>query len=144
MTYQEIAGGYFVRLFKGEEVITTLGKFVKTRNLGGGSISGIGAVEKVTLGYFDVDSGEYLRKEFPGKYELISLTGNIGYFGEEPVIHVHVVISDQEMVPHSGHLFSGTILVTGEFAILDSGVQFNRAKDAEIGLNLLDFPNRED
>ncbi len=144
MTYQEIAGGYFVRLFKGEEVITALGKFVTLKGLKGGSIFGIGAVENVTLGYFDVDTGEYLRKEFPGRYEMISLNGNIGFFDGEPVIHAHVVISDRDMVPHSGHLFAGTILVTGEIAILDAGVQFNRAKDKAIGLNLLDFPHREE
>lgn len=139
MTYEKVNGGYFVRLFKGEEILTSLCKFIAQKKIGGGYVSGLGAVEQVTLGYFDVGRQKYFEKKFPGVYELVNLTGNIAYVKGEPFVHAHVIVSDQKMVPHAGHLFAGTVAVTGEFFIAVAGKKFKRTPDPELGLNLLDF-----
>jgi len=139
MLYEKTKGGYFVRLHKGEEILTTLGEFVSRRRIGGGFVCGLGAVEKVILGYFDRERQKYVQKKFTGVYELVNLTGNIAYVEGSPFVHAHAVISDQKMVPHAGHLFSGTIAVTGEFYIAVAGKKFIRKPDHKIGLNLLDF-----
>ena len=139
MKYEKVDGGYFIRLFKGEEIPAALCKFITQKKIGGGYISGLGAVNNVTLGYFDLERQKYLKEEFPGIYELVSLTGNIAYVEGEPFVHAHVLISDQQMVPRAGHLFAGTIAITGEFFIAVAGKKFRRTKDPEVGLNLLDF-----
>lgn len=139
MLYEKINGGYFIRLHKGEEIATTICDFARRKRIAGGFVCGIGALEKVTLGYFDRTKGKYLEKKFPGIYELVSLSGNLAYVGGEPFLHAHVVISDRKMVPHAGHLFSGTIAVTGEIYIATAGKKFVRKPDPDIGLNLLAF-----
>lgn len=139
MRYEKVNGGYFVRLYKGEEILITLGEFVAQRKIGGGFVCGLGAVEKVVLGYFDRERQKYLQKKFNGIYELVNMTGNIAYVGKDPFVHAHAVISDRKMVPCAGHLFSGIIAVTGEFYLAVAGKKFVRKQDRGFGLNLLDF-----
>jgi len=139
MRYEKVNGGYFVRLYKGEEILATLGEFIAQRRIGGGFVCGLGAVEKVVLGYFDRGRQKYVQKKFAGVQELVNLTGNIAYVDRSPFVHAHAVISDRKMVPHAGHLFSGIIAVTGEFYIAVAGKKFVRKQDRRMGLNLLDF-----
>ncbi len=139
MKYEKVNGGYFVRLYKGEEILATLCKFVAQKRIGGGFIGGLGAVEDVVLGYFDRARQKYVQKKFPGVYELVNLTGNIAYVDRDPFVHAHAIISDRKMAPHAGHLFSGIIAVTGEFYLAVAGKKFIRKPDRKMGLNLLDF-----
>jgi len=140
MQYEKIFGGYAVKLVKGENVLESLCEFIGKRRIGGGFITGIGAVEDVILGYFDREREKYVQKRYPGVYELINLTGNIAYLDKKPFVHAHATISDRKMCPHAGHLFSGIIAVTGEFHIAMTGRRFVRKLDRKIGLNLLHFP----
>jgi predicted DNA-binding protein with PD1-like motif len=139
MQYEKVQGGYFVRLEKGEGILPTVSAFAAQKRIGGGSLSGLGAVEKVVLGYFDRTKREYLQKKFTGIFELISLVGNVAYVDGEPFVHAHAVIADRKMVPHAGHLFAGTIAVTGEFYLAVAGKKFRRQRDPQTGLNLLAF-----
>ncbi len=139
MRYEKVNGGYLVRLELGEEVLTSLCDFIAKKRIGGGAVTGIGAVENVTLGYFDRNKVKYLEKKFPGVYELVNLTGNIAYVEGKPFVHAHVVISDRRMTPYAGHLFSGTIAVTGEFFISVAGKKFTRKQDSRFTLKLLDI-----
>ena len=139
MRYEKITGGYFVRLERGEEVLPTLCEFVAKRKIGGGFIAGLGAVENITLGYFDPHEGKYTEVNFPGEYELANLTGNIAYIDGKPFVHAHATISDREMNTKGGHWFSGKVAATVECYIALVGKKFTRSLDSHLGLKLLDF-----
>jgi len=131
------SSGYVVRLDRGEEVLSTLAAFLKAEGVSGATLSGIGAVQRTTLGYFDLHKREYLRREFPDDMELVSLTGNLTWVEGEPLIHAHVTISGPDFVAVSGHLFSAEIAITGEFAIVPTGMRLERALDERTGLRLI-------
>lgn len=137
MFFQKIKDGYVIRLEKGEEIISTLTDFADKYKIEGGFIYGIGTVNNLTLGYYQAEKKNYLKKGFPDDFELVSLMGNISLLKGNPMVHIHVVISDANFNTSAGHLFSGTIAVTGEFVILVTKDAIERAFDPQTGLNLL-------
>ena len=111
-------GQFMVIIEKGKKLVETLTKVATDLKLKGGRISGIGAVEQVELGYYDLHEKVYIRKTFDeGDFELISLNGNISLKNGEPYIHVHAV--------------------TAEVHILPLGVLPERKPDQKIGLDLI-------
>ena len=137
MFFQQIKNGYIVRLEKGEEIITVLSDFADKQKIKGGFVYGIGTVNNLTLGYYDLEKRDYLKKTFQADFELTSLMGNIALLKDSPLVHAHIVVSDSNFGALAGHLFSGTIAVTGEFVILLTESKIERAFDPQTGLNLL-------
>jgi len=137
MLFRKIDGRYIVRLEKGENVGDALTAFAREQGINSGFVNGIGAIENVELGYYNLEKREYQRIRFDGEYELIHLCGNFTYVDGAPFLHAHVTISDQACKAYAGHLFSGTIAVTGEFYISASSEQIERELDAVTGLKLM-------
>ncbi len=137
MESKKITDGYLVRCDIDDEVVSTLTKFAAENDISSGTVIGIGALKDIVLGYFDLAKKEYLRKEFYGIYELLSLSGNFAKLSSEIMLHCHAVISDAEYRVTGGHLFSGVIAVTGEFYIWPGGKEISREPDEFTGLNLI-------
>jgi len=119
--------------------VTAVTGFAEEAGIGSGFITGIGALCDVELGCFEVETREYIRKVFAGDYELINLTGNISKVDGEPFLHAHVTLGDDKFGVFAGHLFKGTIAVTGEFLVSASSLEISRKHDEETGLKLLDL-----
>jgi predicted DNA-binding protein with PD1-like motif len=137
MQYRKVTGGYLLRIERGEEVMASLLKFTKKYKIKSGFMVGLGACEKLELGYFDAVKGIYKNKKFPGEFEVTNLTGNIAYLGREPIVHVHITLSDDKFNAIAGHLWSAIVSGTVEIYIMAFGSVIKRAKDPETGLNLL-------
>jgi len=137
MKFQPTHQGYLVVLVVGEEVITSLTQFAEQQKIRSGSFSGIGAVEKTTLAYYDLDLKKYLTREFPERMELVSLQGNYAYLNGKPFVHCHVVISGRDYVSYAGHLMKAIISGTGEIFVTVNVNEIDRGPDALTGLNLI-------
>lgn len=137
MLHKQIDIGYVVRLQRGEEVVSSLIHFAAKVNLKSGFVTGLGAISDVKLGYFDIESKDYITRTLAGDFELISLTGNFSILEGKPFLHAHVVIADRDLKPYAGHLYTAKVAVTGEFMITSAGVEIARELDDETGLNLL-------
>jgi predicted DNA-binding protein with PD1-like motif len=139
MKAKKVENGWFVRIDKDEKVMQTLIDFIDEKQIPAGTITGIGALTEVELGYFNRESTTYQRRRFDGIYELLSLTGNIAYVDNKPMVHAHCLLGDADYQVTGGHLFEGTIAVTGEFYIRVFTEKFTRAMNPELKLNLLDI-----
>jgi len=139
MQSKRIADGFVVKLDKGEQLVDSLIKFARQEKVDSGSVAGIGAVTNVTLGYFDREQKKYLQRKFDDVYELVSLSGSIATIKGEPILHLHIVISDRDYSVRAGHLFSAEVAVTGEIFVRAYPERLLRKKDPEFGLNLLDL-----
>lgn len=137
MKSKKTTDGYLVRCDIDDEVVSTLTRFATENDISSGTVIGIGALKDIVLGYFDLAKKEYLRKEFNGIYELLSLSGNFAKLNSETMLHCHAVISDVEYRVTGGHLFSGVIAITGEFHIRPADTEINRELDKFTGLNLI-------
>jgi predicted DNA-binding protein with PD1-like motif len=129
-----------LRLMPGEEIVETLVGFVRSRRIKSGFLTAIGAAEDITLGCFDPKTREYRKRLFKGDHEIVSLVGNVAWTGKNPVCHIHTVVSTPRLATYAGHLFSGTVTVTLEVALVPGTRRLERKPDPLSGLNLLALP----
>jgi uncharacterized protein len=133
----KVNDGYLVRCDIGDEIVGALKKFAAENQIYSGTVLGIGSIKDPELGYYDIERKVYLRHQFEGDYELLSLAGNLSRLENEIVLHCHVSLSDPKFQVIGGHLFKSFVAVTTEFYIRPGGVELHRALDSGTGLNLL-------
>jgi hypothetical protein len=129
--------GYLLRLERGEEIHESFVRFAEEHGLKGGVVQGLGAVENAELGYYDLDRRAYDRREVPERTEILSLNGNLCRRDGKPFLHAHVILMREDGSLVGGHLFRGTVSVTGEFAIGQTDLDLVRLPDPGVGLSLL-------
>jgi predicted DNA-binding protein with PD1-like motif len=134
-------GAYYqLRLMPGEEIVETLAGFVRKQRIKSGFLTGIGAAEDIVLGCFDLRARAYHKRLFKGDNEVAAIVGNVGWLKQEPACHIHAVISRPNLTTFAGHLFSGTVTVTLEVALVPGTRRLARRPDPLSGLNLLALP----
>jgi predicted DNA-binding protein with PD1-like motif len=141
MEYRKFGNRYFVRVDRGEEVVSKIKEFCKDNNIVLGSISGIGAANKVVVGLFDTAKKEYFSKEFCGDHEITNLTGNITTQNGEVYLHIHATLCDINCNAFGGHLNSAVISATCELVIDKKDGIVERQMDKQVGINLQKFTN---
>jgi hypothetical protein len=139
MKYKTDGNVIILKLEKGEKIIESLTALAEKEEIPSATFRGVGAVEQTTLGYFDVEALEYERKDFPFSMELGSLMGNITWLEGKPHVHAHAVICGFDLKAYTGHLFEGTISVTGEIIVTKFQTKIERAFDDSVGLNLINM-----
>lgn len=141
MTFGKVTDDqYLIRFEKGEEILPSLRTFCKHYNITNATVSGIGSLENPTLAHYHVDNKKYSEKKIEGIFEVVSLLGNIAIFEKNPLPHLHVTLSDEEMHVIAGHLIQGTVSATLEVTLIAFPSTYNKKHDEEIGLNLWDLP----
>ena len=126
-------------LQKGEELFESLYKIIKELDIKFGWINGIGAASNIVLGAYPSTTKKYIKKDFQGEFELASIMGNITTKQNNPFIHIHATISDEECNAFAGHLFTATVSVTCEIILNISNKSIIRKECREVGLYLWDF-----
>lgn len=130
-----------LRLVRGEEVMECLRSFMKLRTVPGGILTGLGASDAVTVGFYDIDAGEYVPQRHEGRIEIASLNGSLAWLDGKPLVHVHVSASEQNAGAFGGHLLEARVAATMEIHITPTSTRLTRRLDPEIGLPLLEFPD---
>ena len=123
-----------------EDIIDAITDLVKNQNITSGFVNIIGALKKITIGFFDLKSMQYNFKTFDEDVELISRKGNISYKEGVPIIHLHVAIGREDFSLIGGHLSQPSLVsITGEVFIFEITEKLNRAIDPIFGLTLMDL-----
>ena len=143
MIYKKTKNKYFVRLVKGENIFTSLYELIEKEKINCAWINGIGAVENITIGSYNLNKKRYDKKVLNGVFELVSLMGNFSFKEGNPFLHLHVTVSNHDCQAFGGHLFTADINATGEFIIESLDIDVNRIYDNNIGLHLLEFNHCE-
>ena len=129
----------FGRIEKGEEIIATFKEICRFHEIKSGFINGLGAAEDVQIAYYNVEEKQYQHKALKGDFEIVSLNGTISVFKDEPHIHLHIALGNEDFHIIGGHLDHAIVSLTCEFMITVFGTEIHRKLDLETGLNLLDF-----
>jgi len=137
MKFKKFGSKWVVSINIEEEVVETLKKFCKDNKIKLGTISGIGAVKRATIGFYNLKTKKYYPKELDGDYEITSLLGNISTMGGEVYLHLHINLADSTYNTFGGHLNSAIIGGVGEFIIEEIDGEIEREFNKEVGLNLL-------
>ncbi len=137
MKYKKLGDKIFIRIDRGEEIVSTLKNFCEDNDIRLGSIIGIGATNRATVGLYDVLKREYHSKELIGNYEIVPVVGNITTMDGELYLHLHVNLCDSEHKSFGGHLNSAVVSATFEGIIDSIPGDVERELDEETGLNIL-------
>jgi predicted DNA-binding protein with PD1-like motif len=129
----------FARFLPGEDANKKLIELCKKHDINSGVIlSGIGQFEKVELGYFKC-KGDYSHEIFEKPLEVLSLTGNICKNGDEHILHIHAVLSDDKKNVFGGHFINAIVSITCEIVIQKTNIIFKRELDEKTGLKNIIF-----
>ena len=128
---------HFIKLDKGEELITSITSFANEVGIKSGFLTGIGVLKDLEIGYFDVKNAKYDIKKLEGEFELLSLMGNIGITDGKASPHLHVVLGDNKFQCFGGHLIKGYIGITCELVLAATDMKLERLYDADTKLKLL-------
>ena len=137
MEFRDFGNRYIVRLDPGEEIIRSLVEFCSENKIESGRVMGIGAIRQTRIGYINLESKDYIFREFLGDYELTSLMGNISVMDGEVFIHLHITATDTDFNMIGGHLDSAIISATAEIFIDVYNERIERIFDPETGLRKL-------
>lgn len=140
MTYQKTANGYILCLKRGENLIKSLQDFVKSQSIEGAWLTGIGAAQKLRVGFYNIDKKAYEFNEINELLEITNLTGNLAYGDDELIIHIHGTFSRSDLSTLGGHVSELTVGGTCEINLTITD-KLTRAHNQEVGLNTLKLPN---
>ena len=140
MEYRVFGDSIVLRIQKGEEILDTIKAVCEQEKVALAEVSGIGAVNDVTLGVFNSEKFEYESQQFTGDMEIASCTGNVSQMKGQTYLHLHMVVGNVTRgVVHAGHLNRAKVSLTGEFIIRRIDGCVDREYSPEVGLNLFKF-----
>ncbi len=134
-TYKQIGNKYVVSIQNRAEIVKVLNTFCDERGIKSGTIYGIGAIDELTLRFFNPHTKKYIDKTFQEQMEIANLTGNISQMNEKPYLHLHITVGRSDYSALAGHLLAATLNGAGEFVVEDFGTSITRVYVPEIGLN---------
>jgi hypothetical protein len=127
----------FVIVFeRGETVMGPLLESLRAESVSAARLTGIGALESVTLDYFDWNTKQYEQHRVDGQVELLSLAGDVALNEGQPQVHAHVVGCRDTSV-RGGHLIDAVVRPTLELTVEDVPAQLRKRHDAQSGLALI-------
>lgn len=141
MEHTTTNNGYIIRLDRGEDVFEELTKFAEKVNITAADFHAIGAVEKLSIGSYDLEKKEYDRREVGGILEAVAVLGNVALADNTSFLHIHGVFSDADLTCFGGHVFSMHVAVTLEVFLTPHDTKVVRELNESIGLKLCTFPD---
>ena len=134
--YRQIENKYIVSIDNHTEIADALLSFCSETGIKSGSISGIGAIDSMTLRFFNPATKKYVDRQFDEQMEIASLLGNVSTLDGKTYLHLHIVAGRSDYSTLGGHLLSARLSGAGEFYVEDFGENVERAYSEEIGLNI--------
>jgi len=128
------------RLANGSDLYDGITRVAQENDIRIGRVTGMGAVQKAKLAYYDQKTMKYSVIEINEPMEIVSLYGNISTKDGQPFAHAHVVLSDEKGNGKGGHLLpGGTPVFACEVTIEEyNGPELRRDFDEQTGLFLWD------
>jgi predicted DNA-binding protein with PD1-like motif len=121
----------------GSDLLKELEAFVRAYGINLAWLSGIGAVSRATIRYYDQAKKDWVDLELDQRLEVVSMTGNVSLLNGEPIVHLHVVLADEQGRCYGGHLGNDTLVFNLEILMNTlSGPAVIRKMDAQTGLTI--------
>lgn len=138
--YRQIENRYIVSIPYGNELSASITTFIQEQGIRVGTVTGIGAADKVTLRFYNPATKEYTDKTFSEQLQIANLTGNISTMDGTPYLNLYITLGRADYTTIAGHLLNATISGSAEFIIEDFGkTTLERSFEPLTGLNLYDF-----
>ena len=122
----------------GTDLLRELNDFVHARGINLAWFSGLGAVSRATIRYYDQVRQEWVDIEHDQRLEVAGMLGNVSLLDGEPIVHAHITLADGQGRCFGGHLGPNTLVFNMEILLtsLSAGKSVVRKMDAQTGLTV--------
>ena len=141
MQFRRFGNKYFVRMDRGEEILSALKSFCEAEKIKLAEVKALGAIDDFNVGLFDVEEKKYHTNHFTFPAEIVSLWGTVTTKDGQFYAHIHMSAGDKDGRVFGGHLNSARVSATCEMTVDVSEGIIERKFSDEIGLNLIEFLN---
>ena len=138
MDYRKLGSCYYIRMDRGDEVVSAIREVCRREGIPSATFSGIGGCRDAEIQVFRPERGEFETERVEGLLELVSLAGNVISRGDgELSHHAHALFAYRDQGGQriaAGHLKSSTVLYTAEIELrpVEGGV-IGASLDPETG-----------
>ncbi len=143
MEYREFGGTYYIRLDRGDEIISSIAAICEREHVGSAMYSGIGGCSEAQIQTYLPEENGFETRTLAGMLELVSLTGNVVSDGDGLYQHTHAVFAYKDGGQHriaAGHIKSITVLYTAEIELRPVvGGTIGKRYDPETGTGFWSF-----
>ena len=144
MEYRQYGTTYYIRMDKGDEIISGILNICRKEGITSAVFSGIGGCGSADIQTFIPETGEFEMNRIEGMLELVSLMGNVVMDDNDQYFHhTHAVYSYKENGKHrmaAGHMKATEVLYTAEIELRPVvGGRIGRRYDEETGTGFWDF-----
>ena len=129
---------YAVIFYKGDEALSGLQEFAEKYHVTSAHFTAIGAVNGVTLGWFDPERKMYKKIPIHGQREVIGMSGDIALYEGKPVVHTHMLVGSPDGTTRGGHLLNAYVSPTLEVMVTVDQIAMHKRFDPETDLTLID------
>jgi predicted DNA-binding protein with PD1-like motif len=134
---------YAIVFDQGDECMEILTGFANDQEITAATFTAVGAFEKATLAFFNMETNEYEEIPVQEQVEVLSFMGNVALHAEknEPKVHAHAVLGKRDGATLGGHMMKGHVRPTLEVLLIESPEYLHRRVDDKTGLALIDIGN---
>lgn len=127
MRYQTTDFGYLLVLERGNELIRSLIEFARHEDITAAALEGLGTIERLVLGFYDLEIEDGVRAEYDRTLAVASLVGTLSLLDGEVFPHVHGVFSDGTFATLGGHVIEAVTSLTLEVSVHTTEGFFDRS-----------------
>ena len=142
MDYRKLGSTIYIRMDRGDEIISTLLDICQRENIQSATYNGIGGCSAASIQTFDPASGTFHTEGKSGMLELVSMMGNVVEEEGRLYHHTHALFSFVEDGVHKvlgGHLKETVVLYTVEIEMRPVDGIVGRKRDPETGTGFWSF-----
>jgi hypothetical protein len=128
---------YAVILAKGDEAFSGLMEFAEKYLVASGHFTAIGALSRVTLGWFDLQKKMYRKIPIDKQVEVLSMIADFALYQGKPALHTHMTVGHRDGRTSGGHVIEAVVSPILEVFVTAEPVPLNKKYDPETGLTLI-------
>ena len=133
-------GRYFLALAEhNSDIIVFLTELAKKHKIMIAAFNAIGALKSAKLGFYDQEKHWFTETALLNPQEIACCVGNISIKEDEPFVHAHAVLVDQNGKIMAGHLLEGRVFAAEIHLTELLGERIFRKNDTLTGLSLWDI-----
>ena len=123
----------------GDEALGLLSAFATEHQLDAAHFTGIGALQRVTVAWFDWSKKQYKPIQINEQVEVLTLAGDIAAKDGKPVVHAHLVVGKSDGTAHGGHLKEAIVRPTLELILTETPAHLRKTYQPDSRLALIDL-----
>lgn len=122
----------------GSDLLGSLTDFCWSQNIELAWLSGIGALSRVSLRYYNQAKKDWVDFELDRPVEVVNMIGNVSLLDGKPIVHLHMTVADKDGKCYGGHVTNNTVVFNMEIqmTVLSGRATIRKMDSVNTGLTI--------